>query len=99
MRRVYYAYSIKLATHPVILHGILMIAFLIALTYYVSIRDIINNVMNIEVGHLGTYAYNAVTNTEIWTLFLVGAFIFSLLSLRFKLHSKVAFDEVQTVSI
>jgi len=87
MRRVYYAFALKTATHPAMLHGSFMLAFIIALTYYVSLGNVIQNIMNIQVGHLGTYLFNAVTNTEIWTLLLLGALILSAFSLRVRLKS------------
>lgn len=85
MRGIYYAYAIRLATLPGLWQGFLMLGSMIALTRFVSLGNVINNLMQIEVGHIGTFAYNAVRTTELWTLLFVGLFVFCLLSLRFTL--------------
>ena len=96
MRRVYYAYALRTVSEPVLLQGFFMLALMIALTYFVSIGNIIANMKQIEMNHLGVYFYNAVTNTEAWTLLIIGAFIFSVLSLRFTLgtHHSLRFAKV-----
>lgn len=85
MRRVYYTFAIRLATNPGVLHGFLMLALMISLTYFVSIGNVIENMMNAKVSHLGVFFYNAVTNTEAWTLLILGALIMAAFSLRFSL--------------
>jgi ABC-type dipeptide/oligopeptide/nickel transport system permease component len=85
MRRVYYAYALRLATLPGIPQGFMMLAALIALTYFVSIGNVINNMVNVGFNGIGQFAYNAITNTEAWTLLILGVMIFSALSFRFKL--------------
>jgi hypothetical protein len=88
MRGIYYAYAIRLATLPGVWQGFLMLAVLIALTRFVSIGNVIQNVQGIEFAHMGTFVYNAVRTTEIWTLLLVGLFVFLLLSLRLTLFTQ-----------
>ncbi len=83
MRRIYYAYALRVALQPAILHGFFMLAMLIALTYFVSLGNVIQNMLQVRVGGLGPYFYNAFTNTEAWTLLITGLFIFSAFSLRF----------------
>jgi hypothetical protein len=87
MRRVYYAYAIRTVTLPGVPQGFLMLASLIGLTYFVSIGNVIQNMMNIQVSGLGRFAYNAVTNTEAWTLLILGVLIFSMFSFRFKMKT------------
>jgi hypothetical protein len=87
MRRVYYAYAIRMVTLPGVPQGFLMLGALIALTYFVSIGNVIENMMNLQVSGLGRFAYNAVTNTEAWTLFILGVLIFSAFSFRFKMKT------------
>lgn len=82
MRRVYYAYALRITLQPVILHGFFMLAMLIALTYFVSLGNVIQNMLQVRAEGLGPYFYNAVTNTEAWTLFIGGLLIFSVFSLR-----------------
>ena len=76
---------IRTATQPVVVHGFVMLGLVIMLTYFVSLGNVIKNMMNIQVGHLDTFFYNAVSNTEAWTLLLLGALIFSAFSLRFSI--------------
>jgi uncharacterized BrkB/YihY/UPF0761 family membrane protein len=83
MRRIYYAYVLRVAFQPAIVQGFFMLALLIALTYFVSLGSIIQNISQIRVGYLGTYFYNALTNTDAWTLLILGLMIFSVFTLRF----------------
>ena len=85
MRRIYYAYAIRLVTMPGVLQGFVMLGALIALTYFVSIGNVVQNFLNIPVRDIGTFLYNAVATTEAWTLLLVGVFIYAALSFRFKI--------------
>jgi hypothetical protein len=85
MRRVYYAYMIRLVTLPGVPQGFLTLFALIGLTYFVSIRSVISNFLQVPVGNLDTFAYNAVTNADAWTLLFTGLIIYSLLSFQFKL--------------
>lgn len=87
MRGIYYAYVVRVLANPALLHGFFMLALLIALTYFVSIGDVIANLMHVEVGRLGIYTYNTLSNTEAWTLVIIGLLIFSALSLRFKVRT------------
>lgn len=86
MRRVYYAYFIRLITMPGVARGFVMVAALIGLTRFVSIRNVLVNLSHVEVGQVGTFFYNAVMHTHFMTLVLLGVIIYCLLSVRFKLH-------------
>ncbi len=85
MRGIYYAYLLRLATLPGVIQGFVAVAAMSALTYFVSIGDVLRNLAQIEVGSVGTFAYNAVRTTEIWSLLLIGVIVFSLLSIRVSL--------------
>lgn len=87
MRRVYYTYALRTAGDPLLLHGFLALGMLIALSYFVSIGDVLHNLAEAKVGHLGTYFYNAITNTEAWTLILLGVFIYAVISVRFSFRT------------
>ena len=82
MRGIYYAYILRLVSLPGVLQGFVMLGILIALTHFVSIGNVIQNLSHVEVGRVGQFLYNAVRTTEIWTLLLVGLFVFLSLSLR-----------------
>lgn len=88
MRGIYYAYAIRLATLPGLWQGFVMLGIMIVLTRFVSLGNVINNFSQIEMSHVGTFAYNAVRTTELWTLLLIGIFVFLSLSLRFKLSPR-----------
>ncbi len=87
MRRVYYAYALRVVTLPGVPQGFLMLASLIALTYFVSIGNVIQNLEMTGMNGLGQFAYNAVTNTEAWTLLILGVLIFLAFSFRFKIKT------------
>ncbi|HEU4677451.1 MAG TPA: hypothetical protein VFS75_01880 [Candidatus Paceibacterota bacterium] len=85
MRGIYYAYALRLVSLPGVLQGFFMLAIMIALTRFVSLGHVIANFETGGFAHVGTFLYNAVRTTEIWTLLLIGLFVFSLLSLRISL--------------
>lgn len=87
MRRVYYAYAIRLVTLPGVPQGFLMLTSLIGLTYFVSIGNVIQNLMTMQVSGLARFFYNALTNTEAWTLLILGVLIFSALSFRWRIKT------------
>jgi len=85
MRRVYHAYAQRLVLHPVTVHGVGILALVFALTYFVSVPHVVQNLLGVKVGQLGNYAYSTVAHTEIWTLLIIGGIIMSLFSLRVRL--------------
>ncbi len=93
MRGIYYAYFLRLASLPGVLQGFVMLGILIALTRFVSLGSVLQNLSSIEFSHLGSFLYNAARNTEFLTLLLLGLFIFALLSVRMSLmptHARYA---------
>lgn len=84
MRRVYYTYLLRLVSTRGVFRGFFMLGLLIALSYFVSLGNVIANVMQVQVGHLGNYFVDAISKTEVWTLLILGIFIYSLFSFRFK---------------
>ncbi|PIR84833.1 hypothetical protein COU16_00395 [Candidatus Kaiserbacteria bacterium CG10_big_fil_rev_8_21_14_0_10_47_16] len=87
MRRVYYTYGIRVLSNPTLLHGLVMFGLLLVLTRFVSAAHVMQNLSGVRVGQLGHYAYDAVTHTEVWTLFLAAALIYTALSFRIQLKS------------
>lgn len=88
MRGIYYAYAIRLATTPGVWQGFAMLGSMIVLSHFVSLGNVINNLSQIEMSQIGTFVYNAVRTTEIWTFLFIGAFVFLSLSLRFSLSPR-----------
>ncbi len=85
MKGIYYAYALRLVSIPGVWQGFLMLGAMIALTHFVSIGNVLQNLSHIEMSHFGTFVYNAVRTTEVWTLLLVGIFVFCMLSIRISL--------------
>jgi hypothetical protein len=85
MRRIYYAYVLRMVTQPALLHGFFLLAMLIALTHFVSLGNVIQNMMSADLSNIPTFVVNALMNTEAWTLVILGVCIFTLFSLRFSL--------------
>ena len=96
MRRIYFAYAKRVASNPTLLHGSLIFIMMIVLTYFVSIQAVIHNMSRVAVGDLGAWTYSAVTNTEAWTLLILGVIVFSVLSLRFNITSSVFESKTET---
>ena len=88
MRGIYYAYMLRLVSLPGVMQGFVMLGILIALTHFVSLPHVLQNLSNIGMSHVGTFVYNAVRTTELWTLLLIGMFVFLTLSLRISLIPK-----------
>jgi len=88
MRGIYYAYFLRLVSMPGVIQGFAMLGILIALTHFVSIGNVIQNFSHVEVSRIGSFIYNSVLSTEMWTLLLLGLFIFLSLSLRVRLIPK-----------
>lgn len=87
MRRVYYAFAIRLATHPLLVHGVLLALGVYGLSVMVHVASIMNNIRTIELGNLDNYILNAFMHAEFLTLVFVGVVVFTALSLRFSLKA------------
>lgn len=87
MRRVYYAFALRLGTSPLMIHGLLLGASMYTLSMIISIPSILNNIKGVRVGDLDNYIFNTVLNTEFWTLALIGIIFFTVLSLNFSLKT------------
>lgn len=68
MRRVYYAYALRVLVNRGTVHLTLMAAMLVVFFQFVSLGAVLNNFSEVTVGHMGQFALTAIENTEIWTL-------------------------------
>jgi hypothetical protein len=82
MQGIYYAYLLRLVSLPGVFQGFCMLGIMIVLSRFVSLTHVYYNIISIRVGQLDTFLYNAVSTTEVWTLLLIGLFVFFMLSLR-----------------
>lgn len=82
MRRIYYAYVLRMVTRGGVWQSVVMMLSMILLTRFVSLGNVLNNFMHVEVSRIGAFTYNALSTTEMGTIALMGVFLFSLLSFR-----------------
>jgi hypothetical protein len=85
MRRVYYAFVLRVATHPLLVHALVVLLSVYALSRLTHVAAIMNNLRSIRVGELDTYLLNSIMHAEFVTLVCVGIVVFSLLSLPLRL--------------
>ena len=96
MRRVYYAFALRVASHPIVVHGTLFIAGVFVLSRFVHVASILNNISSVQVGELGRYLFNTFMHAEWWTLATIGIILFSVLSLPFSLAAP-RFHKMQAI--
>lgn len=82
MRGIYYAYIVRLAALPGVWQAFVMLGIMAALTRFVSVADVLRNIAEVEVGMVVPYLLSAARSTEIWTLVLLGLFVWCLYSLK-----------------
>jgi hypothetical protein len=85
MRRVYYTFGIRLATHTLTLHVVVLGAAMYGVGYFVHVAAVMQNMARIPTGEIAPWLMHAVSNTEGITLLVLGAAILSLLSLPIQL--------------
>ncbi len=85
MRRVYYAFVIRLLTHKAVLSFALLTLSVYGLSVMVHVASIFNNLRHIQVGRLDNYLANAFIHTDVFTLLFFGLVVFSLLSFNYSL--------------
>lgn len=87
MRRVYYSYTLRLATHPLFVHGVLLFGSVYVLSKLIHVASIMNNIRSLRVGDLDNYLFNTFMNAEFATLAVIGVIFFTILSLQFSLKT------------
>lgn len=97
MRRVYYAFTLRIVSHPIVTHGALLLASVYALSVVVHVASVLENLSKIQVGDLGRYMLNTFANTELWTLALIGIILFTIISLPIRLRMPHFKETMQTV--
>lgn len=85
MRRVWYVFFVQKALHPYTTHGAVLFFAILALTHFIHVMAIAQNIANIRVGDLGQFMISALTGTEIVNILLLGVIMMAILSLRFRL--------------
>ena len=82
MRRIYYAYAIRVSTNPLVLHSVVLIAGVYGLSVMVHVASIVKNLQQVQVSRLDNFVFNAVAHTDTLTLLFFGLVCFTMLSLN-----------------
>ncbi len=85
MRRVYYAFFLRGAFHPVTVHALVLIVSVFTLSRLVHVAAIIENLKMVRLGELDNYIFATFAQAEFWTLVCTGIIIFTILSLPLRL--------------
>jgi hypothetical protein len=96
MRRVYYAFALRLATHKAVLSFALLALSVYGLSVMVHVASIAENLRRVQVGRLDNYVANAFLHTDVVTLIFLGLVIFSLLSFNYSLLKVPRFGRMRT---
>ncbi len=81
MRRVYYAFAMRVVQHPVTMKIGLLAVALVVFAEVVHVRKIVENLLSAPLGSVPQLAFNAVMRGEVLTLLAVGVMVFVALSL------------------
>ncbi|MDC1205514.1 hypothetical protein N8083_01560 [Candidatus Pacebacteria bacterium] len=88
MRRVYYMFAKRIATHSITVQISLFSLALFVFAKMVHVRSVIDNMLATELGNLPYFITGAVSQGEALTFIAIGAMTFTLLSLPFQVRSQ-----------
>jgi len=86
MRRVYYTFGVRLATHPVTTHAVVLVLSFFILARLVHVAAVYRNLMQAQVGELGMRLVHMLTEADFATLLALTLIIFTCLSLQWQLR-------------
>ena len=92
MRRVYYAFALRLALHPIFFHALLLGLSIFALSRVVSIPNILVNLMDVKVGELAQFFVGAFLYTETITIVWLTIILLTFSSLLWRMVKGHTFD-------
>ncbi len=81
MRRTYYTFVINIATDPLTLHTLVLGFCFYILAKIVSIKDVWANMLEVKVGELVVFFWNAIISTELITQITLVILFIALVSL------------------
>jgi len=93
MLRIYYAFGIKLAFDPLTLNSLFLVFCVCILSKIVSVPDVWANMLDVQVGELMGFLWDAVVSTEIATQVILGLVASAGFTLFFQLRQ--AFRHIQ----
>lgn len=85
MRRVYYTFGIRIATHVTTLHLVVMAVSVYALGYFVHVAAIFRNVSSVPVGEFVGYMLRALAHADVMTMLVLGVIALTFISLPLSL--------------
>ncbi|MFT5849263.1 MAG: hypothetical protein ACI9H6_000064 [Patiriisocius sp.] len=94
MRRVYYAFGVRLATHSITLHMVVLAVAAYVLTQLVHVASVLENVASVQMGELAGYLQQTLTQADVTTLAVIGIATFTALSLPLRLPN---YQKMQTI--
>lgn len=101
MMWVWYSYLKKIVVNPIAFKGMVFGASLVLFVQLVSVADIMMNLLQVQVGTVPAYVWQAITSAIVDGEFLkvvtLGIIIFSLLSLRFTFRPVVSHEFARSV--
>lgn len=68
MRRIYYAFALRMATHPIILTGALLVGSVYVLSVFIHVASIVRNALAIPLAQIPHFIANAFLSTDTLTL-------------------------------
>ena len=95
MRRIYYAYTMRIATHTITLQTVLCFFALYVFAKMVHVASVVHNLLSVEVGNAPAYIANAFFHGEALTLIAIGVMMFVALSLPVRVRTTF-FPRMQT---
>ena len=96
MRRVYTTFAIRIATHPLVTHAVVLGTSVVIFAKLVHVAAVYRNLTQVQVGEFGGYILRVFTHADVATLIAFGLIIFTILSLQWKFvlpkfhHTQVA---------
>ncbi|MCD5382143.1 MAG: hypothetical protein LR017_02385 [Candidatus Pacebacteria bacterium] len=85
MRRVYYSFALRLATHTTTLYLAILAVSVYALGYFVHVQAVLNTAAQVPAGEFGPFILRLLANTDGITLVVLGVIIMTSLSIPFSL--------------
>ncbi len=87
MRRVYYTFAVRIATHPIVTHTVVLSLSVVIFAKLVHVAAVYRNVTQVQVGELAGYFVRVISHADTATLLVTGLMLATLLSLRLKLKT------------
>ncbi|MES2966838.1 MAG: hypothetical protein V4668_03550 [Patescibacteria group bacterium] len=98
MRRVWYTYMLSLILRESTVWGLAFGGSVIGFWKLVSITSIVQNFLNVPVGHVPMYVLNSLLQAETLALIAFGIIVFTVLSVGFKISLPVFTPRAQKFS-